>query len=195
MGEKLIKRIKTFLAKNLELKKYRHTLGVADICRDLAQIHGADTVKAYISGLLHDAGRVIPIDKYPSYVKRRRIKIGIFRDIYMKIPFMLHGIVGMDIAREKFGIRDTTILNDVKGHTTGRRAMKKIEKILYLADMIAPDRRYPWVKQLRCAAYRDLNKAMLMAVAFKIENVLKHKKLIFPETVFVWNELVKKNRL
>ena len=42
--------------------------------------------------------------------------------------------------------------------------MTKLEKIVYLADMIEPNRSYPTVDEIRAAAERDLDEGTLLAL-------------------------------
>ena len=53
---------------------------------------------------------------------------------------LLHGPVGAYIAESEFGITNEDMLNAIRFHTTGRAGMSKFEKILFVADMIEPNR-------------------------------------------------------
>ena len=56
---------------------------------------------------------------------------------------MLYVIVlGAEIAKREYGIKDEEILNAIRFHTTGRKNMTKLEKLIYLADYIEPNRKY-----------------------------------------------------
>ena len=58
------------------------------------------------------------------------------------MPEILHGPVGAWIAEHEFNITDEDILNAIRFHTTGRAGMSKLEKIIYIADMIEPNRTF-----------------------------------------------------
>lgn len=60
------KEIQKDLKNKLKPARYEHTLGVSDTARHLAEIHGYDSVKAALAGLLHDCA------KYMSDVKKSR---------------------------------------------------------------------------------------------------------------------------
>ncbi|MFR5348203.1 hypothetical protein [Romboutsia timonensis] len=46
-----------------------------------------------------------------------------------------YSIVGPIVAKKALGIEDEDVLNAIQ-HTTGRENMSKLEKIIYIADMI-----------------------------------------------------------
>ena len=48
------KAIKKILSKQLDPKRYEHTIGVAYTAAALAMRYHADVEKAYLAGLLHD---------------------------------------------------------------------------------------------------------------------------------------------
>ena len=47
-------------------------------------------------------------------------------------------------------------------HTTGKADMTLLDKILYMADYIEPNRDFEGVERLRKLAYTDLDQAMLL---------------------------------
>ena len=49
--------------------------------------------------------------------------------------------------------------------------MTKLEKIVYLADMIEPNRTYPGVEAIRAAAEKDLDEGVLLALERTIEHL------------------------
>ena len=52
-----VEQIKTFLEKNLTNFRYLHSLMVAEIARELAQVYHVDEGKAYLAGLIHDIAK------------------------------------------------------------------------------------------------------------------------------------------
>ena len=55
----------------------------------------------------------------------------------------------MDCANRNLVLQDEDILNAIRYHTTGRAEMSKLEKIIYIADMIEPNRKFDGVEALR----------------------------------------------
>ena len=56
-------------------------------------------------------------------------------------------------------------------HTTGRANMTLLDKILYMADYIEPNRDFDGVEELRRLAYTDLDQAMLLGVESTIQEM------------------------
>ena len=56
-------------------------------------------------------------------------------------------------------------------HTTGRADMSLLEKIVYMADYIEPNRDFEGVERLRKLAYTDLDQAMLLGVEDTIRDM------------------------
>ena len=51
------------LFQDLTVKRFAHTLAVADTARRLALLHGLDPLKAEIAGLLHDCAKCLPLEE------------------------------------------------------------------------------------------------------------------------------------
>ncbi len=60
-----------------------------------------------------------------------------------KTPELWHSIVGPIVGKKIFKIEDEEILSAMRWHTTGRENMSKLEKVIYIADMIEPGRSFP----------------------------------------------------
>lgn len=56
-------------------------------------------------------------------------------------------------------------------HTTGRADMTLLEKILYIADYMEPNRDFEGVEKLRRLAYEDLDTAVLMGCEMSIADM------------------------
>lgn len=196
--QKLIDDIFAFLQKNLPRPRLNHTLGTERIAADLARIQkrkqpSLDGKKVSIAALLHDCARGMNDKALINYVKHYNLRVTGLAEIVAQRPVLLHSYVGADIARRKFRIRDRQIIRAITSHTTGASPWDSISKIIYLADMVAPDRRYAGVKDLRKLVYRNLDTALIVALEKKISYVLSRKGFIHPGTILAWNSLVIKN--
>ncbi|MBP3603676.1 MAG: bis(5'-nucleosyl)-tetraphosphatase (symmetrical) YqeK [Lachnospiraceae bacterium] len=154
-----LKKIRKYMEKNLDYKRFEHTLGVAYTASALAMCHDEDISKAQIAGLLHDCAKCLPDEKKINICEKHNIQIN---DIERNNPFLLHAKAGSYIAMEKFGIHDRDIINAILNHTTGRPGMSKLEKIIYIADYIEPGRKQaPNLSCIRKLAFKDLDQALL----------------------------------
>lgn len=165
-----IKQIRKGIKEDLDKKRYEHTLGVAYTAASLAMAHMSDIEDAYVAGLLHDCAKYLPGEEKLKRAKENNITIN---EAAMKNPDLLHAELGAILAKEKYGINDEDILNAIRFHTTGRKEMSLLEKIIYIADYIEPNRKdIPGLSKARSIAFKDINAAM----AFVSGNVLKHLK-------------------
>lgn len=144
------------LQKTLSKERYRHTLGVEEVAVKLARHYGEDIEKARMAALLHDCARCIDSARMRRLVGDRAGKSA--------LRALMHAPAGEALARQEYGITDEQVLSAIRWHTTGREGMTKLEKIVYLADIIEPNRQaYPGLDALREAAFRDLDEAVRMA--------------------------------
>ena len=66
-------RIEGWLREHLSDKRFRHTLGVRDACRALAQKYGIPEEQATLAALLHDCSRYMGREEMEAYVRRYRV--------------------------------------------------------------------------------------------------------------------------
>lgn len=165
-----INTIKQRVRSVLSEKRFRHTLGVADEAERLAVRWGASPESAYLAGLIHDMAKEIPYDDALRMLESFGFKAD---DDLRRCPALLHGPLAACLAQREFGISDTDILSAVRYHTTGRAGMTVLEKIIYLADFIEPNRCFDGVDEVRQLAYENLDRAVLaesdMVIVFTVE--------------------------
>ena len=154
--------MKKYLEENLVKGRYLHTLGVVETSKSLAKIYGVDIKKAEIAALAHDIAKNLSSEQLLKIIEANNIT----------------SIVGPIVAREHFEIEDEEILSAIRWHTTGKENMSKLDKIIYLADMIEPSRDFSGVEELRNDSKDDLDKAMLNALTHTIKYLLENKNAI-----------------
>ncbi len=181
--EQMRKALKSMLKEN----RYKHSIGVCETAVKLATIYGADEDKAYTAGLLHDAAKNLGKREMLSECDRLGVELD---DIERANPALVHAVLGKAYIKEKFGIDDEEILNAVRYHTTGRAGMNLLEKIIYIADMVEPNRDFEGVIKLRSIVERDIDAACIMGLSQTIEFTLQKGELIHPDTVHARNWLL-----
>jgi len=154
------KKIRKELEKDLDKKRFEHTLGVAYTAMNLASIYGEDIRKAELAGLLHDCAKCIDNDKKIDICNKNKVHL---TDFEIANPFLIHAKLGSFIAEDKYDVDDADILNAIKYHTTGRPNMSLLEKIVYVADYIEPHRKpLPNLTEARQMAFKDLDSALVL---------------------------------
>lgn len=160
----------------LSEKRYLHSLGVMETAEKMAHRFGEDPEKARLAGLLHDCAKDIDKDEMLVLCKQLDVPLD---PVKREQRGLIHADLGARLLETEFGITDPEIISAVKYHTLGRENMTNLEKILYLADIIEPNRRpFEGIEALRSLCESNLNCAMLFAIERSIEHVLhRHKKL------------------
>ena len=100
--------------------------------------------------------------------------------------------MGAILARTTYGIDDIEVLNAIKYHTTGRRNMTMLEKIVFIADYIEPSRRFDGVEATRKQAFRDIDQAVYEALENTMKHLLEKKSFIDMDTLDARNDLLLK---
>ncbi len=168
------------LKEKLPAKRFEHSVGVEYTAGTMAFIHGADYEKALIAGLLHDCAKYVPNDKKIKKCQKRNIPI---TECEYKNPDLLHAKLSAVYAREKYGVTDEEILSAIACHTTGKPGMTTLEKIIYIADFIEPNRDIlPEMDIIRKDAYIDLDKCLLHILSNSMKHLCKKGAVIDPLT-------------
>jgi nicotinate-nucleotide adenylyltransferase len=176
-----------FLRRTLTPERYRHVMGVTALAGELAGIHGVDPVRARLAGALHDVARCWDDDRLRRYAAQYRLKVLGIEFIRRHQPLILHGFVGADLARRLFGVRDKEVLSAVAKHTLAAEKMSRLEKVVYLADHLSPDRKFTGVDELRRLAREDLDRAFLESLRNKMIFILMKNQPLHPGAEKIWN--------
>ncbi|MFD1358271.1 bis(5'-nucleosyl)-tetraphosphatase (symmetrical) YqeK [Fictibacillus halophilus] len=176
--------------KHLTEHRYVHTLGVLETSLKLAQLYGADLNKTETAAIFHDYAKFRPKDEMREIVKKENLP----QDLLLFGSEVLHAPVGAFLVEKEIGIQDEEVLSAIYYHTTGNGNMNTLEKVIFLADYIEPNRQFPGVEEVREEAEKDLNKACLMAVKNTINFLMKQNQKIYPLTLESYNGLMDKTQ-
>lgn len=152
--------LQEMIHKEMDDKRFVHTMGVAYTASAMAMAYGEDLKKAYLAGLLHDCAKCHTNPEFITLCEEYGIPI---TESEYENPFLLHGKLGAYQAKHKYNINDEEILSAITWHTTGKPAMTLLEKIIFIADYIEPDRKeLPNIHEIRKTAFSDIDKAMVL---------------------------------
>ena len=144
-----------YIKKKLTPKRYVHSIGVEYTAASMAFVHGEDVQRARIAGLLHDCAKCIPVEEKLKKAEKFELPIS---ECERQNPDLLHGKLGAYYARKKCGVTDEEILSAITYHTTGKPGMTLLEKIIFVADYIEPNRRMiRELPEIRKEAFTDLD--------------------------------------
>jgi|GEM_PF-344098 len=180
--------IKEELKQILSEKRYIHSIGVMEMAMELAQIYNIDIETAQIAGLLHDNAKEMTDDEMLQYVKENNIQISETEKNSVKL---LHGKIGADIAKKKYGVSEE-IAKAIEYHTTTNPNMDTLAKIIYVSDKIELNRKTEKydIEAERKLAKEDLDKAMLLIINDVTKYLIEQGKLIAIESIETRNKLL-----
>lgn len=178
--------IKDYFINNIGEKRWEHSLRVLDIARRLGQIYDVDRGRLTKAALLHDCAKFT--DKGKLLKKAQSFGIIVDRIMLNNLE-LIHGPLGAKIAQKEFAIEDPTILEAIEFHTTGRQNMGILEKIIFIADFIEPERSFMGVEEVRNLAYKDLDMAIVLAIDLTLEFLISKDKLISLNAIEARNDL------
>ena len=151
--------------------RYIHSLSVAHVAYKLAKRHNLDFSKAYIAGILHDIAKGIDKDDSLALMKK-------YYPEYLDIgAYAYHQFLGEMVAKDTFGVYDQEILDAIKYHTTGRKEMGWLEKLIYVSDKIEPNRGYDST-DLYQAMEKDFSGGFITVLEANKEYLINHNKMV-----------------
>ena len=167
-------------------KRLKHCLGVEQTAIELAERFGVDREKAGLAGLLHDYAKKLSDEEFLALIDKY--------DLAPKLKDwgnnVWHGLVGVYKIREDLGLSDPEILRSIEIHTVGSAQMSDLDKVVYVADYIEPNRDFPGVEEAREIARISLNRAVAYETAHTVEYLAHQGLPIFPQTLETYNAYV-----
>lgn len=162
----------------LKPNRVAHVRGCRDTAVELAGLWGADPTDAARAGLLHDVTKALD---GPLQLTLCRAYGIILDNFSVQNPKTLHALTGSLVARRIFG-ENEAVVSAICSHTTGKADMNTLEKIIYVADYMEPNRDFPGVEELRHLAYTDLDGALKLGLEMTLSVLRSEGKQISPES-------------
>ncbi|MEE1009685.1 MAG: bis(5'-nucleosyl)-tetraphosphatase (symmetrical) YqeK [Agathobacter sp.] len=143
------------LKKELDKDRYEHTKGVMYTAGCLAMAYGYSIEDAMLAGLLHDCAKCLPSAKKIEICEHAKFDIS---EVERNNPGLLHAKAGAILAKEKYKVKNKEILHAIEIHTTAAPDMNLLDKIIYIADYIEPNRNQaPRLEYIREIAFKDID--------------------------------------
>ncbi len=160
----------------LKANRIRHVLGCRDTAVELAKRWGANETDAARAGILHDVTKALDGPLQLTLCNEYGIVVD---DFSARYPKTLHAMTGALVARRIFGENDA-VVNAIDSHTTGKANMNILEKIIYVADYMEPNRDFPGVERLRQLAFSDIDAALRLGLEMTLELLNKQGSEVSP---------------
>jgi predicted HD superfamily hydrolase involved in NAD metabolism len=157
------KDVDTIFAEDEE--RLKHIYGVRSTAVILAHQHGISMENVEIAALLHD------ITKHYSEEEHKEVITNHYGEDILKIYSepLWHSFSAAALAKDYYGVKNPDIIKAVENHTIGRADMSILEKILFIADYIEPNRPYENSKEVFKIAFDNLDLAIFKAITLSIE--------------------------
>lgn len=151
----------------LKPKRMPHVRGTEETAAALARHYGADEQEARIAALLHDCTKKLDMEQQLDLCAHYGLALD---ELEQKALKLLHSRTGAAIARDVFAVSDA-VYSAIRYHTTGKPNMTLLEKILYLADYMEPNRDFDGVEHLRRVVWQNLDEGLLLGLTMTIQEM------------------------
>ncbi len=175
----------------LKPNRVRHVLGCREAAVALAKRWGADETDAARAALLHDITKALD---GPLQLTLCAAFGKILDDFSAHNPKTLHALTGSLVAQRIFG-ENAAVVSAICSHTTGKADMNLLEKIIYVADYMEPNRDFPGVEELRQLADTDIDKALRRGLEMTLALLKQQGRDISPESRQALQFLIRKEEI
>lgn len=130
------------LQNSLTEKRFAHSLGVMQTAFQLADAwidHPVDRTALAWASLFHDCGKEIPKDQRKHLTSNGLILYG--KEL-LEVTKLNHAPLGALLLQDHYGITQQDILMAVAYHPTGHRNLTPIGWMVYIADLLEPNRTF-----------------------------------------------------
>ncbi|MBE7088993.1 MAG: nicotinate (nicotinamide) nucleotide adenylyltransferase [Clostridiales bacterium] len=141
-------------------ERWQHTVRVCLMAVKNCGLAGVDELTALTAAALHDCA------KYPE--KCGDLLAGFKCPQGVPNP-VVHQFAGAYMAVNYFKITNPAVISAIKYHTSGRKNMSPLEKLIFLSDMLEEGRSFDGVNELRTLFYKDLTLCLKAALSHQIK--------------------------
>ena len=162
----------------VKAKRIPHIKGTEEEAVRLARHWGIDEHDARRAAILHDCTKYWTLEQHLELCDAHAIQLDDWERSTVKL---LHAKSGAGVAKYIFG-ESNAVYSAILWHTTGKGHMTMLEKIIYTADFMEPNRVFDGVDEMRTLAYTNLDAAILMGIQMTIDDMQARKRHIHTKT-------------
>lgn len=158
-------------------ERYVHTMNTVMTAEKLNIRHGLKIRfdALFLAAALHDIAKNMERSRAVTLFPED----GVLRECRESV---LHQYAGADLAAKLFPELSEEILSAIRYHTTFRKEMSSLEKVVAIADTIEPTRNFAGVNEIRAAVDADLDGGITLYLKRLIENLKERGEEIQHET-------------
>ncbi len=175
----------------LKPNRVTHVLGCRQTAEEMAAIFGENIDNARRAALLHDITKALEGPLQLTLCREYGITLD---DFSAHNPKTLHALTGSLVAERIFG-ENQSVVAAIRSHTTGKADMNTLEKIIYVADYVEPNRDFDGVERLRHLAYTDLDSALALGLTMTVELLRRQGREISQESLQALEYLERRNQI
>ena len=170
-----------------------HVIRVVEEAARLSAIYDIDRRAVRIAALGHDLLRAHSADRLLAIADEQGYPLD---DVDRMEPILLHGPLAVPILQDQYGVLDADVLGAVSYHTTAHAGMTPLQKLLFIADKIEPQKRAKAeeIDRVAVLAVRDLDGALLAYLEYHIDYAIRTGWPLHPNTIAARNELLARRR-
>lgn len=174
----------------LKPSRYLHSVGVSQTAEQLARIYGVNENDAAVAGLLHDWDKALSFEELRRQAKKRKLAS---KEVRKHMPGVLHSYTAAATLRKEFPELSDEVLQAIARHTCAAKDMTDLDMVLFVADIVEPNRTYPGVRELREAVGRvSLDELYYRTYQQSMLYLLQSGMALHPDSLDIWNDLVKR---
>ncbi|MCI8332505.1 MAG: HD domain-containing protein [Clostridiales bacterium] len=176
----------------------KHILSVYETAKNIVWDQNRPDLleKAEIAALLHDISKNFSYTLQLDVIKKHALPV---TSEDLETLEVLHAFTGAAVAKELFpGLVDDAIYDAIFYHCTGKENMSLLEKILFIADYIEPNRSYESCVKVRCFYQQNkesenvLDQAVYLILEETIDYLTRKKEKINSRTIQARNDYIQK---
>ena len=181
-----------WLSDHVPKSRIEHVLRVETFSAELAHCHEVNPDHAAQAGLMHDLAKYFKPKKLLKMARKSGMDIDPILDAN---PHLLHADVSAIVARQEFGVSDSSILEAIANHTLGQPKMDELSCIVFLADSLEPGRGDTAILQeLRQISHENLPQAVWMTCDHTLQHLIKTHRAIHPRVISTRNWFLKSTK-
>ncbi|MBN0919166.1 nicotinate-nucleotide adenylyltransferase [[Mycoplasma] gypis] len=174
--------VKNYLLNNLSVDRSKHCFLTAKYANELAKKLNYNSKTAYYCGLLHDITKEWSVEEHRQYLRKCGVNEKKLFD------YELHQETAYFFLKNEYMIKNEPLLDAIRQHTTLSLFPKTLDKIIYVADKVAPGRRWEGIQSLRKLIEENFDNGFKKLVFLTWEKYVYDKKHISKEQEDIYSK-------
>lgn len=184
---------KEMLSKRVSKKRLQHSIDVAKVARRLAKTYGADPDKARLAGIMHDWDKGLTNEQLRD--RAYSFNIDVDPMVITDMPWLLHGPTAAAALAQEYPQFGAEVFQAIARHTSGAADMSPLDCIIYIADIIEPNRSFgdmAGIERLRGLVGKlPLGELYFEAFKYTLLFLISTDRVLYPATIETWNMLMR----